>query len=318
MPRTPAGEGRPDVSVLVVGYRSMKYLEACLGGAMRSVGALRAEILYLDCSNDGSIDFVRARFPQVRVLPFAGNLGFGRGNNLLAQHAAGEFMLLLNPDTAPRADEIERLVAFARARRHAGAWGGRTVTPDGRPDTGSHQVMISAWRALLTLVGLRTLGAGSLPIGATRPQRVPVVSGAFLLVDAALWRELGGFDELFFMYAEEVDLCRRIQGAGREIWADPSIAMEHDLGSGNPHDPKRAISTIRGNATFFHKHHGPVAATIGCAASYLHEARRLLQAATLDRLRNPADAKARAAKSRAVLAARRQWWNGWPPGMRFE
>jgi GT2 family glycosyltransferase len=97
------------VSVLIVGYRNLRHLDACIGGAIRSLEGVDGEILFIDCSNDGSEAFVRGRFPGVRVLPFAGNLGFGRGNNHLAREARGEYLLLLNPDTIPRADELARL-----------------------------------------------------------------------------------------------------------------------------------------------------------------------------------------------------------------
>ncbi len=306
------------VSVLIVGYQNLRHLEACIGGAIASMRGVTGEILFIDCSNDGSSAFVRERFPSVRVLPSAGNLGFGRGNNHLARSATGDFLLLLNPDTVPKSDEIARLVHFAQAHPRAGICGGRCVLTSGAHDLGSHQPMLDVWGMILVALGLGRFRRGALPLAAQSPQRVEVISGAFLLVERALWEQLGGFDELFFMYTEEVDLCRRVSDAGREIWSDPSIVMIHDAGSGDPDNPRKRLQLLRGNATFFHKHYGPVAATIGCAAIYVNEAIRLCYARTFLRLLRPARANTLGERCLHALRHRHEWWNGWPVGMRFE
>ena len=306
------------VSVLIVGYRNRPHLEACIGGALRSLDGLDAEILFIDCSNDGSAEFIRERFPSVRVMPAAGNLGFGRGNNHLAREARGEYLLLLNPDTVPRSDELARLVAFADRSPRGGAFGGRCVFPSGAHDLGSHQPMLTVGGLLLALVGAARLRRGALPLDAASPQQVEVISGAFLLVRRALWERLGGFDELFFMYTEEVDLCRRIADAGFELWADPSIVMIHDAGSGDPDNPKKRLQLLRGNATFLRKHFGPAWADIGCLAMLSNEATRLLYAQTVLRLLRPERAARLAARCRHTVEHRAEWWLGWPPGMRFD
>ena len=306
------------VSVLIVGYRNLRHLDACIGGALRALDGVDGEILFIDCSNDGSSEFVRERFPAVRVLPYAGNLGFGRGNNHLAREARGEYLLLLNPDTVPKSDEIARIVRFADAHPRAGACGGRCVFPYGAPDLGSHQPMLTVGGMLLASLGLASLRRGALPLDARAPQRVEVISGAFMLVRRALWEQLGGFDELFFMYTEEVDLCRRIADAGFELWADPSIVMIHDAGSGDPDNPKKRLQLLRGNATYFRKHCGPVAAFIGCAAMLANEALRLAYARTVLRALRPARARALGERCAHAVRNRAEWWLGWPPGMRFE
>ncbi|MFM1805088.1 MAG: hypothetical protein RL136_1967 [Planctomycetota bacterium] len=305
------------VSVLIVGYRNLRHLEACVGGALRSMEGVDGEILFIDCSDDGSADFVRERFPSVRVMPFAGNLGFGRGNNHLAREAKGEFVLLLNPDTVPRGDEIARIVAFADAHPKAGAVGGRCVFPSGAPDLGSHQPMLDVSGMLLAALGLASWRRGALPLDARRPQRVEVISGAFMLVRRDLWNRLGGFDEQFFMYTEEVDLCRRIADAGWELMADPSIEMIHDAGSGDPDNPAKRLQLLRGNATFFRKHYAPLAAWIGCAAMLANELLRLAYARTLLRALKPARARSLGGRCAHAVRNRAEWWSGWPKGMRF-
>ena len=303
---------QPSLSILIVGYKNLGHLSACIGGALRSCGDIPTEILFIDCSNDGSEAFVRDNFPSVRVMRYEGNLGFGRGNNRLANDAKGEFILLLNPDTIPESDEIARLVAFANRRPQAGAWGGRVITPDGRVDPGCHQGMISCAERIASLLGLARLFGRRLSYTDRRPQRIDVVTGAFLLTRRSLWEQLGGFDERFFMYAEEVDLCKRVSDAGFELWSDPSIVMKHDSGSGDAYSPQRRINRLTGDATFLRKHHGPIGTAVGLLSTWLIEARRVVQAITIERIRRPRTAQARSYSSREALRRRREWWNGWP------
>ena len=306
------------VSVLIGGYKNLGHLEACIGGAIGSMAGMDGEILFIDCSDDGSSAFVRARFPSVRVLPQAGNLGFGRGNNHLARAALGDDLILLNPDTVPKSDEIARLLRFADAHPRAGACGGRCVFPSGAHDLGSHQPMLDVSGMVLAAAGLARLRTGALALDARTPQQVEVISGAFMLVRRTLWERLGGFDERFFMYTEEVDLCKRIANAGYELWADPSIVMIHDAGSGDPDNPRKRLQNLRGNATFYRKHYPPIAASIGCIAMLANETIRLIYARTLLRAIKPMRAKSLGDRCAYALQHRAEWWMGWPPGMKFD
>lgn len=304
---------RPLVSVLVVGYRSLRYLDASIGGAWRSLGPVAGEVLFVDCSEDGSAAFVRERHPRTTVVEGAGNLGFAGGNNLLAREARGEYLLLLNPDTAPKRDEIARLVAFAERVPDAGIWGGRTVLPDGSPDHGSHQRALSPSGLLVSALGLHRVLPGKLPYPARGGvHRVAVVSGAFLLIRRSLWERLGGFDRDYFMYAEEVDLCRRARDLGAAPVCDASIELVHDAGSGESERPERRANLLRGNATYLRRHHGPIAAWIGLATMLLHEWLRLLAARTVLAAVRPARARTLASRARMAIALRPQWWMGWP------
>lgn len=134
--------------------------------------------------------------------------------------------------------------------------------------------------------GLGRLCRGALPLDAGSPQRVPVISGAFLLIRRSLWSELGGFDPRFTLYSEEVDLCKRVADRGLELWADPGIEMLHDCGSGDPTCPRRRTRVLKGVATYLRKHHGPLAATFGCLTMLLEESIRY-GLAPLIALRNP-------------------------------
>lgn len=302
----------PQISVLIVGYNNRRHIDACIGGALRGLAGIPHEVLFVDCSDDGSESHVRNTYPSVRVLRYSGNLGFGRGNNELAKIATGSYLLLLNPDTRPNGSELVRLLEFARSHPGAGAWGGTTVLPDGEPDPGSHQPMLTVGSRIASIFGIGSPFSRRLLPRSTAPQRVDVISGAFFLLQRETWIRIGGFDPLFFLYAEEVDLCRRIADLGLELWVDPSIVLVHDGGSGDGFSRQRQINTLRGNATYFIKHCGPVMSAIARAAMLLTEIRRLLVAASIDLALRPRSASARFTRSAAAVRGLSEWWNGWP------
>lgn len=295
----------PEVSVLVVGYKSIGYIVRCLEGAIRSAGNEPFEFLFIDCSNDGSEAFVRERFPSVKVLPYQGNLGFARGNNVLAAIAKSRRLLLLNPDAFAERDELAALLAVARARPDAAAWGAINILPSGDFDGGSMQPMLGALPLAFAILGLASLRPGTASTTRLELQEVPVLSGAFMMIDAAVWKQLGGFDERFFMYAEEVDLCKRIADIGGVLIVDPRIRILHDTGSGDRRNPQRLLNRARGNATFYRKHFGPLWATCCLWLQFFHAATRFA-GGVLIRKQSLADGFAPLVKHRA------EWWEGWP------
>ena len=295
----------PEVSVLVVGYKSLSYIERCLCGAIRSAGTAGFEFIFIDCSNDGSEQFVRERFPSVKVLPYQGNLGFALGNNLLATHARGRRLLLLNPDAFAERDELVALLAVAKTRPDAAAWGAVNMLPSGKVDGGSIQPMLGALPIALAIIGLAHIRPGAASLKQMKLQEVPVLSGAFMMVDADLWRRIGGFDERFFMYAEEVDLCKRIADAGYALIVDPRIRILHDTGSGDRRNPQRLMNRARGNATFFRKHFGPTWAACCLWLQFLHAVTRLIGGTLTGK-------ESIAAGFKPIVTQRSAWWNGWP------
>lgn len=300
LPPTP-----PEVSVLVVGYKSIGYIARCLEGAIRSAGNEPFEFLFIDCSNDGSEAFVRERFPSVKVLPYQGNLGFARGNNVLAAIAKSRRLLLLNPDAFAESDELAALLAVARARPDAAAWGAINILPSGDFDGGSMQPMLGALPVAFAILGLASLRPGTASTTRLELQEVPVLSGAFMMIDAAVWKQLGGFDERFFMYAEEVDLCKRIADAGYALIVDPRIRILHDTGSGDRRNPQRLMNRARGNATFFRKHFGPTWAACCLWLQFLHAVTRLIGGTLTGK-------ESIAAGFKPIVTQRSAWWNGWP------
>ena len=242
-----------EVSILIVCYKSKSLIEACLDGVFAHTRGMNYEVLLLDCSNDGTVELVAERYPQVRIIENRENLGFARGNNVLASHARGRHLLLLNPDTIVDSNAIGELFQTALRFPKAGAVGGRARRADGSRDPGCRQTVPSLRRLAFAAVGGAKLLNGALAENATQPAEVETLSGAFMLVRADAWNELGGFDTTFFMYAEELDLCYRLRRAGYAVVMTPTAEIVHLVGGGNAMNPSRILNISKARMHFFRK-----------------------------------------------------------------
>ena len=230
----------PDVSVVIVSYKVPALLRACLASLECEVGGPSYEVIVVEnASGDGTAEMVREEFPRVRLIALDENVGFGAGSNLGAAAAAGDYILLLNPDTELVGDTLDALLRYARAHPEAGLVGGRTLTPGGELDAGSCWGAQSLWSLVCFATGLSTAFRGSqvfnpesLP-GWERDsaREVDVVTGCLCLVHRSVWEQLGGFDETFFMYGEDADLSARAHKLGYHPAITPEAVIVHHVGA---------------------------------------------------------------------------------------
>lgn len=299
----------PLVSILVVAYNSRGFIADCIGSVIENTAPGTYEILLVDNGKDNTAGFVAERFPGVRIIPSQGNIGFGRGNNLLAQHARGEFLLLLNPDTRLLDPAIDRLLAFARAHPGA-AWGGLATSPEGSLQSSNFLAIPTFWGILMEVIGPSAPTTNMKAfMQAPKAQRVDVLSGGFMLITRSVWEELGGFDPSFLLYSEEVDLFARLKALGGEVWLDPDTRIVHDVGSGEFFSPSRMRFAHIGRMHYARKHWKPLQASIIGLAYWLTTARRWLVSA----LMSPVSASHRS-RRRAftpLLVNPGTWWSGY-------
>ncbi len=224
-----------ELSVLIVSYNSRRLLDALLAGLARELEALDAEVVLVDnASHDGSADHVERQHPWVRLIRSEHNLGFAAGNNLAARHACGRVLLLLNPDALPEPGAIARGLARLQADTSVGLAGGRLLDPTGATQP-SGRLFPSLAREFVVLSGLAARYPQSRRWGAmdrtwadpAQPAQVDWVPGAFALMNHDLFDRLGGFDERYFLYYEEVDLCRRVHAAGLRVMVWPDLRVQH-------------------------------------------------------------------------------------------
>jgi hypothetical protein len=249
-----------DVSVIVASHNTHAYLERCL----RALGESHEVIVVDSLSSDGSRELVRDRFPHVRLVELDANLGYGGALNRGVALASGAYLLLMNADAWPQEEAVERLVAFAESEPGAGVVGPRLVNPDGTLQP-SVRGFPTLWRLATEYLFLRRLAPRSRLLNAFygagfdhRSQRnAEFLVGAVLLVRREVLDELGGFDERFFMYNEEVDLCYRARAAGWRVVFWPGAEFVHVGGASTaPVRSEMYREQLRSHICFLAKHRG--------------------------------------------------------------
>jgi N-acetylglucosaminyl-diphospho-decaprenol L-rhamnosyltransferase len=222
-----------------VSYESRALLERCLAALAADAGRVaNCEVIVVDqASADGTATWLAAEHPDVCLVALPENIGFGAGNNRGAAVASGRWLLLLNSDAFVRPGAIDELVRFAEARPAIGAAGPRLLWPDGRLQRSCRRFP-TVFRIASEFLYLRKLAPRSRILngfycgefGHDEPRRVDWLTGACVLVRRELYERLGGFDEAFFLYSEEVDLLYRAAQLGAETWYDPAAEVVHVWG----------------------------------------------------------------------------------------
>lgn len=307
-PQAEAGAA-PDLSILIVAYNSAAFIADCIGSVIEHTAPGSYEILLVDNGKDGTADKVAAEFPVVRIIPGRGNIGFGQANNLLADHARGRYLLLLNPDTKLVDPAIDSLLAFARTQP-AAAWGGVTTLPDGSLDGGNFLTIPTLGGIARDVVGLGGRGQHRARLEhLAAPERVEVLCGGFMMISREAWDAVGGFDPSFLLYSEEIDLFTRLRNIGQVVWLYPGSRIIHDIGSGNAYTPARMRYTQTGLMHYARRHwRTPLAQIVG-VAYWMIAARRWLVSVLLQKV--SASHHARMTAHQPIVTNRAIWWRGY-------
>jgi len=223
-----------------------------------------------NASSDGSVEMVRAEFPQVRLIANERNLGFTRGNNQGLALSRGRYVLFLNPDTEVVGDALATMVHYMDDHPDVGALGPLLRYPDGSVQS-SRRRFPTLGTALFESTLLELWWPGNPWARRYRmadwpddvEQEVDWVVGACLLARREVLDQVGGFDEGFFMYSEEMDLCRRIKAAGWRVVYLPSAQVIHHEGKSSEQVvPARHIHFQTSKVRYFRKYHGSWAAEV--------------------------------------------------------
>jgi N-acetylglucosaminyl-diphospho-decaprenol L-rhamnosyltransferase len=301
--------GGPAVSILVVGYNSQPFLADALDAVPLAAQRSDCEIRFVNNGDDRSEEFVGARYSNAVVLPSHGNIGFGAANNYLAREATGEWLLLLNPDTILEPHAIDIMLDQAKSQPEFGIIGGLSVSRKGDALAMSRLEFPSLGSIFRGAIGLG--GGRQLPVSDTKILQVDAVSGCFLLIRRRTWEELGGFDERFFLYAEELDLCRRLHNSGGMVGIAPGARVVHDVGSGNAGAPARLLFSMRGSATYYRKHFSPAYAHACLLLHWLSCAGRYVAGSVLSPFNRRYKALALALAMREVTLKPWLWYGGY-------
>jgi GT2 family glycosyltransferase len=249
-----------NLSVIILTYRSAGYITRCLAAARRATEGLNAEIIVVDNNSpDDTVRVVRETAPWANVLARDVNSGFADGCTAGARVAKGRFLVFVNPDAEVRPDAFAALLDCAERHPRAGIVGGRCLTAEGRNDPRSWWGRPTPWSVLCFATGLSTAFPGhrlfdpESPVMWTGERRVPIVTGAMMLVDRRLWDEVGGFDTRIFMYGEDADLCLRARAAGHRPMVTDRAVFVHEGGLSSSSLGKLVL-LFTGKATVVRRH----------------------------------------------------------------
>lgn len=258
------------LSILIVSYNAYYHLVQCLHSVFSSQVEAELEVIVVDnASRDGTPQrlaqtFPVAQYPQLQVIANTRNIGFGRANNRALRHATGNYVLYLNPDTLLTSHTLRDALVYAEAHPRLGAMGVKMLGIDGRFAPESRRGLPTPWTAFCKLTGLSRLFPHSSTFGRYYMQaegedeasRIEVVSGAFMLLPAEQARAMGGFDEQFFMYGEDIDLSFRLLQAGRENHYLPTPII-HYKGASTQRSTFRYVHVFYGAMLLFFRKHYP-------------------------------------------------------------
>lgn len=253
------------VSVVIVNYNVRYFLEQCLYSVQAALSGFDAEVLVVDnCSTDESLDYLRPKFPDVRFIENTENVGFAKANNQAFQLCEGEYILILNPDTVIGEESIRTLCFFMDEHERAGAVGVKMLDGCGQFLPESKRSFPTPWVSFCKLFGLsklfpnsRQFATYSLPyLSPNKQHKVDVLAGAFMFARHDVLKEIGYFDESFFMYGEDIDLSYRMVLAGYTNYYLPERIL-HYKGESTKHADRKYIRAFYGAMQLFYRKYYP-------------------------------------------------------------
>jgi hypothetical protein len=312
---------RVDVSILIVSFNTRKMTLEAISSVVRETKDVTYEIIVVDNNSaDGSADAIAAHPAAPKLVAHSDNIGFGRANNLAAEHATGEYVLLLNPDTIVRDRAIDRMVGFARENKRALIWGGRTVFADGTLNPASCWQRITLFNLIARATGLAGLfphspvfnpeAYGGWPRDTVR--EVDIVSGCFLLIPRSIWMALGGFDPQFFMYGEEADLCLRARRIGARPLLNPHATIVHLGGASEKTRAGKMVKLLAAKATLIERHWPRFAVPLGRFLLTMWPLSRWAACSAMALLQKTAEKREAADVWRSIWRSRNNWRYGYP------
>ena len=267
------------VSIVIVSYRCEAMLRDCLASIRAFPPRRPLEVHVVDnASGDGTAEMVAREFAEVKLTRNAENVGFGAANNQALRVARSDYLLVLNPDTRLTAGALETLCRLLDERRDVGMAGPRLERPDGSFDHAAKRSFPTPLGALGHFTGLGRRARANTALsqyratGLAEDEAGPVdaVNGAFMLIRRAALERVGLFDERYWMYMEDLDLCYRFHLAGWAIWYEPAATVLHvKAGTSGEHRNLRLTYAFHyGMYRFYRDHYAPARNPLANAAIY--------------------------------------------------
>ena len=228
-----------ELSIIIINYNVKEFLQNLIHSLQKAALKINHEIIVVDnASDDGSVEFIREKFPYIKLIVNQTNLGFSSANNIALQAAKGKFLLLINPDTIVSEDTITKMIEFFDRYPDAGLAGCKILNPDGSLQLACRRSFPGPWTSFCKVTGLSTLFPKSrlfarynlTYLDENSTYEVDAISGSFMMLKKEVYEKVGGFDEQFFMYGEDLDLCYRIQKNGYKVYYYAGTQIIHYKG----------------------------------------------------------------------------------------
>jgi hypothetical protein len=278
-------ESNPIVSFLIVSWNAKNYLRDCLQ-SIRDNCTVRSEILVVDnASQDGSPELVRTQFPECRLVETGANLGFAQGNNIGIGLASGKYLFLVNSDVKILPSCVETMVQLMDAHPEIGLAGPQMLGADGVTVRRGTMRFPTLWNSFCRALALDAIFPhsptfagylmGDFDHRSTRD--VEILNGWFWVTRRDALDKVGGLDERFFMYGEDMDWSYRFHQAGwRNVFCAEAAAIHYGGASSAVAPARFYVEKQRANLQYWHKHHGQFAAFAYLCTVLLHEILRMV------------------------------------------
>ena len=254
----------PKVSVLIVSYNVKQYIIHCIDSIKKSDYTGSIEIIVVDNNSfDGSLDAIKSKMKNIVCIQNNENIGFGKAVNQAAKIATGEYYLILNPDTIIEESTISTFVNYLSENSIVGMAGPKIVNSDGSLQKGSKRSFPTIGVALPKLIGLDKLfpkskWAGRYNLNYLNPDeihKVDAISGSCMFIGSGLYNKIGGFDERFFMFGEDLDLCYQVYQQGFDVHYLPHTHIMHYQGESVKSAPYDSLNAFYQAMILFSEKH---------------------------------------------------------------
>lgn len=246
------------VSIIILSYNTKELLASCLASIQRNLTTVEYEIIVVDnASNDGSVAMISKEFSKVKLIKNSENAGFAKGVNIGAKEAKGKYLLFLNSDTEMLDNHIEQMVDLFRQHERIGVIGGMLLNPNGTMQRSYGKFYTLAHILLMLIVGDKGELLGQKAVAGKKDW----VSGGFMMIRRELFEKLDGFDEAFFMYVEDMELCYRVKKKGYTVYFLPEVQVHH-VGHGSSNRTFAIVNIYKGLLHFYQKHESAFSYTI--------------------------------------------------------
>ena len=274
------------VSVIIVSYNTKDILRNCLQALFTHSPGIDLEVFVVDNnSTDGSALMVQSEFPSVRLTANTQNVGFAAANNQAFEHATGRYIILLNPDAYIRPSSIQHCIEFMDRTPQCGLCGGKIISPEGHIEPSARRFPNALYK-LLTLSGI----SGKFPTSPIlnhhefggfahdRPIEVDWVPGTYTIVRKEMLDAIGFFDNRFYLYYEETDLCLRAKKAGWKVYFTPDAEVIHIGGASSKTRKDKTIDVraaqvlsfrMRGECLYYRKNKGLISMLLATGVELL-------------------------------------------------